>query len=77
MITKEELKKIISDNQPEQLSILEVIRKYIYDRKGVDVKQIKQPSNIIQIQLMNIAYNSAILYYTEKFDNERKENSSI
>lgn len=40
----------------------QVIEYYIFERKGVKVK-INQPKNLMNIQLMSIAFESACNYY--------------
>jgi hypothetical protein len=42
--------------------MLMVIERYIYEKKKVTVT-INRPSNMMDIQLMNIAYDSACNYF--------------
>lgn len=44
------------------MQMLAVIERYIYDKKGVIV-EINRPTDIINIKLMNIAFDSASEYY--------------
>ena len=63
MITKKEAITIAQATVLTDLEQLQVIRKYIFDRKGVDVGEINQPSDIVQLNYMSIAFDSACRYY--------------
>jgi len=63
MITNEEIREIIEKVELSDIEQLDVIRRYIYDKKNIDVGKINRPGDIVQLQLMGIAYNSALEYY--------------
>lgn len=63
MITTEQAIEIAKATHLSDIQQLEVIRKYIYDKKGVDVGQINRPINPSELQLMTIAFDSACQYY--------------
>ena len=63
MITVEQAKLICSSTNLNDVECLNVIRRYIYDVKGVDVGSIVSPRQIFQLELMNIAFESACKYY--------------
>jgi hypothetical protein len=62
MITPEQAKQICSAKVITDLQTISVIERYIYDKKGVTVS-INKPLDIIQIQLMNVALETASNYY--------------
>lgn len=45
--------------------ILMVIRRYIYDKKGVDVVMINRPEDIFMVNAMFSAFNSCVKYYSK------------
>jgi hypothetical protein len=64
MITTEEAKEICLLTHLTDFQMCKVIEKYIYDLKKVTVK-INRPTDLINIQLMNIAFDSACRYYAK------------
>jgi hypothetical protein len=62
MITKEQAVEICKQTRLQDTQMLLVIERYIYDKKGVTVK-INRPNNIVDAQLMNIAFESSCNYY--------------
>jgi len=62
MISIDECKYICSSRLLTDMQMLAVIERYIYDKKGVIV-EINRPTDIINIKLMNIAFDSASEYY--------------
>jgi len=62
MITKEQAVEICKQTRLQDTDKLLVIERYIYDKKGVTVK-INRPNNIVDAQLMNIAFESSCNYY--------------
>lgn len=67
MLTKEETQIIIDKTELLPIEKLEVIRKYIYDKKGKEIDVIKVPDDIINEFLMNEAYVIAKDYYMELY----------
>ena len=67
MLTKEEIQVIIDKTELLPIEKLEVIRKYIYDKKAQDVGVIKVPADIINEFLMNEAYVIAKDYYMKLY----------
>jgi len=66
MGTVEKAKLICGSINLTDVDCLNVIRRYIYDVKGVDVGSIIRPRQIFQLELMNIALESACKYYLNK-----------
>jgi len=62
MITKEQAVEMCKQTRLQDTQMLLVIERYIYDKKGVTVK-INRPNNIVDAQLMNIAFESSCNYY--------------
>jgi len=62
MITKEQAVDICKQTRLQDKDMLLVIQRYIYDKKGVTVK-INRPTNLVDVQLMNIAFESSCNYY--------------
>jgi hypothetical protein len=62
MITKEQAVEICKQTRLQDTQMLLVIERYIYDKKGVTVK-INRPNNLVDAQLMNIAFESSCNYY--------------
>jgi hypothetical protein len=62
MITKEQAVEICKQTRLQDTDMLLVIERYIYDKKGVTVK-INRPNNLVDAQLMNIAFESSCNYY--------------
>lgn len=67
MLTKEEIQVIIDKTELLTIEKLEVIRKYIYDKKAEDVGVINVPNDIINVFLMDQAYFTASNYYIELY----------
>lgn len=65
MITKEEAMRISKLTRLSDVQELQVIRRYIFDMKGVDVGIIQIPTDRLNIQLMYVAYESASSYYAK------------
>ena len=63
MITQEDAIQICKQKFLTEHDTLSVIQRYIYDRKGVEVDLISPGINVFQIQLMNVAMDSACKYY--------------
>jgi hypothetical protein len=62
MITKEQAVEMCKQTRLQDTDMLLVIQRYIYDKKGVTVK-INRPNNLVDAQLMNIAFESSCNYY--------------
>lgn len=65
MITKEEATRISKLIRLSDIQELSVIRRYIFDMKGIDVGAIQRPTDTIGIQLMWLAYESVSSYYAK------------
>jgi len=63
MITQEDAIQICKQKFLTEHDTLSVIQRYIYDCKGVEVDLISPGRNVFQIQLMNVAMDSACNYY--------------
>ena len=78
MLKDEEIKEIILKSNLADVEQLEVIRRYIYDHKGIDVGTIDRPRGIpisgmlqqgrvmLDYQYMDSCYSDCIKYYYEK-----------
>ncbi len=62
MITKDEAIRISKMKHLFDVEMLAVIELYIFEKKGVSVS-INRPNNIIDLQLMNMAYDTAANYF--------------
>ena len=62
MITSEQAKEMCNKKQLTDIECLEVIQKYIFDRKGI-VININRPTDILNINLMRVAFEAASIYY--------------
>jgi hypothetical protein len=62
MITKDEAKKICLLNNLTDKQMCQVIERYILDMKNIKVS-INRPMDLINIQLMNIAFENCCKYY--------------
>lgn len=69
MLTDPEIKVIIMKDHLTQEECLGVIRRYIYDLKNIDVKNIYIQS-MISLNLMDIAYSKSVHYYVKKLIND-------
>jgi len=66
MITVEQAKLISTAIHLSDIQVLEVVRRYIFDIKGLDVGGIIRPTTILEIQLMHVAFSTASSYYAKK-----------
>ena len=62
MITRDDAIRICMLKHLTDIQMLEVIERYIYEKKGIKVS-IDRPENSINIQLMNIAFDVACVYF--------------
>jgi hypothetical protein len=53
LLTKEELNKILDSEQIADTEAIEVIRRYIFDCKNIDIKGINRPNNSPTFVLIN------------------------
>lgn len=67
MLTTKECIDLCKSKFITDVEMLKVIEKFIYDKKQVIVK-INIPRDIINIELMNIAFLSASNFYLKNFD---------
>ena len=63
MITSEQAKEICNKKQLTDIECLEVVQRYIFDRKGVNVGMINRPTDILNLNLMRVAFEAASIYY--------------
>ena len=69
MITIQHAKDIVNSNTNSPKLMIDVVERYIFDKKQVEVK-INTPTNFINVGLLEIAFESAKQYYktiTDKF----------
>ena len=64
MITNEDIKKYLKQTQFTQGESIEIVEKYIFDRKGVTVK-INNPDQVIREHLLGLAVEVAVRWYRE------------
>lgn len=69
MLKDEEIKKIINQTEFEMEQQMELVRRYIYDKKNVEVliNPLYEP---VQFWLMDVAFQISLKYYMDKFKNE-------
>lgn len=65
MITQEEAKKLLLKENISDVEVCDIIQRYIYDRKHVEIK-INRPQDMIRLQLMSEMYMSALKWYLSK-----------
>jgi hypothetical protein len=63
MITQQEAKDILLLKEVSDVQLLQVVRKYLFDTKQIDVGVINRISNPIQAQLLQIAIQTINKYY--------------
>jgi hypothetical protein len=72
-MTNEELKEKLKQQQFEAVEKIEIIQQYILDLKQQQVK-INMPLDMINVMLLEQAFNISKAYYLNKF--EQEENGS-
>jgi hypothetical protein len=63
MITQQEAKDILLLKEVSDVQLLQVVRRYLFDTKQIDVGVIKRISNPIQAQLLQIVIQTINKYY--------------
>lgn len=63
MITQQEAKDILLMKNVLDVQLLEVVRRYLFDTKQIDVGKINRITNPIQAQLLQIAIQTITKYY--------------
>lgn len=63
MITQQEAKDILLLKNVSDVQLLEVVRRYLFDTKQIDVGEINRITNPIQAQLLQIAIQTITKYY--------------
>lgn len=63
MITQQEAKDILLLKNVSDVQLLEVVRRYLFDTKQIDVGKINRITNPIQAQLLQIAIQTITKYY--------------
>ncbi len=68
ILEDEAVKTLINTNTfNEVLHGKELIRKYIFDMKNIDIEKVKEPVNYIQVTMYKHAVKTALKYYKNKF----------
>jgi hypothetical protein len=62
MITIQDAKNIVNSNTNSPKLMIDVVERYIYDKKQVEVK-INTPNNFTNTGLLEIAFKCATQYY--------------
>lgn len=68
ILNETQIKDIVKSGILEDIDQLNLIETYIKEKKRVDTGTIIRPTDLIGIQLMNIAFNTAVNYYSDKYD---------
>ena len=63
MITQQEAKDILLLKNVSDVQLLQVVRRYLFDTKKIDVGEINRITNPIQAQLLQIAIQTITKYY--------------
>jgi len=63
LITIEEVKQILLLPVVSDVHLLKVIKRYIYDKKEIEIEDIARPQSLVQAQLLQIAIENCIKYY--------------
>jgi len=66
VITNADIKKYLSQVVFSHEESIEIIRKYIFDRKGVDILIDKVPRTMTDVQLCHYFREDALNYYAKK-----------
>lgn len=73
MLTKEQIVELINKNEHTDIEIIELIRSYIYEKKGIDVGNIEKPNTMRQLSLLNVASNTIFPYFYNKYVKNEQE----
>lgn len=74
MIDNKTLYEILDKDNLTDVEMIEVLIRYIFDRKNVEIK-INRPIDLYNVQLVNIMYNCALSWYRNKpVEDENTEN---
>ena len=65
MITRSEAVNLCQLARLSDVHMLMIIRRYIYDRKGIDIVLINRPTDVFMINAMFAAFNSCLMYYID------------
>jgi len=68
ILSETDIKDLITRSTIIDLEELDLVQTYIFERKGIDVGSLQRPTNLINIQLMQMAFNHAVNYYSKKFN---------
>lgn len=63
LITQDQAKEILLKKVTDDVELLRVVRRYIYDVKKVDVGVIQRVTTPIHAHLLDMAINSCLKYY--------------
>lgn len=66
-LQEKEIKEILLTKELTETTQLKLVHAYIEERKKIIIPEIKKPASIVQSQLLQIAFNAATEYYTEKY----------
>ncbi len=67
LLSDEKIKEIILKKELQDLEMLEVIQSYLYEKTGQNI-YLKQPMNLVNTQLMLIAFDKATEFYLKKYE---------
>ncbi len=65
MINDKELKELLQKEVIEDTEVCQIIQKYIFDRKGVEI-EVNRPRAMHQLMIMQEMYNHILGYYVDK-----------
>ena len=68
ILSDSDIKDLITRTTIIDLEELDLIQTYILERKNINVGQIDRPKDLLNIKLMEMAFNHAVSYYTKKFN---------
>lgn len=68
ILSEVDIKDLIKRSTIIDLEELDLIETYIYEKKNIKVGTLNRPKDLLNIQLMQIAFNHAVNYYINKFN---------
>lgn len=67
ILDEDQIKDLIRKREFSTKETLDLIETYVYEIKGKKLTELKQPKDFVNTQLMLVAQNKCIQYYTDKF----------
>ena len=67
ILQEDQIKDLIKKKEFKTKETLDLIETYVYEIKGKKLSEINVPKDFVNTQLMIIAQNKCIQYYTDKF----------